>query len=202
MPPAVGPGIPGRSRESRLTPFRRGSSGQAREPAPGGDPGRLQRPPLPRRIPATRDKSSSTRRLPLDLHFTPILAELICACVDLDVPALDLAGSDPVSPGPSGCGHGATGSPKKSCAPTPISAQCADSTVRSGTTRSRLRRPMCAGTASRALTRWQTHWPSARSITRCSTLASPRTAASACRASTSPGAKPAGRWMRSQTSHY
>jgi hypothetical protein len=33
----------------------------------------------------------------LDLHFTPVLAELICAAVDLDVPALDLAGSERVS---------------------------------------------------------------------------------------------------------
>ena len=32
-------------------------------------------------------------RLLLDCHFTPVLAELICAAVDLDVPALDLAGS-------------------------------------------------------------------------------------------------------------
>jgi hypothetical protein len=32
-------------------------------------------------------------RLLLDLNFTPVLAELICAAVDLDVPALDLAGS-------------------------------------------------------------------------------------------------------------
>ena len=32
-------------------------------------------------------------RLLLDRHFTPVLAELICAAVDLDVPALDLAGS-------------------------------------------------------------------------------------------------------------
>jgi len=36
-------------------------------------------------------------RLLLDLHFTPVLAELICAAVDLDVPALDLAGSERVS---------------------------------------------------------------------------------------------------------
>ena len=32
-------------------------------------------------------------RLLLDRHFTPVLAELICSAVDLDVPALDLAGS-------------------------------------------------------------------------------------------------------------
>ena len=37
--------------------------------------------------------SSAAARLLLDLHFTPVLAELICAAVDLDVPALDLAGS-------------------------------------------------------------------------------------------------------------
>jgi hypothetical protein len=33
----------------------------------------------------------------LDLHFTPVLAELICAAVDLDAPALDLAASERVS---------------------------------------------------------------------------------------------------------
>ena len=32
-------------------------------------------------------------RLLLDLNFTPVLAELICAAVDLDVPVLDLAGN-------------------------------------------------------------------------------------------------------------
>ena len=36
---------------------------------------------------------ATAARLLLDLHFTPVLAELICAAVDLDVPALDLAGS-------------------------------------------------------------------------------------------------------------
>ena len=36
---------------------------------------------------------AAAARLLLDLHFTPVLAELICAAVDLDVPALDLAGS-------------------------------------------------------------------------------------------------------------
>ena len=36
---------------------------------------------------------AAAARLLLDLHFTPVLAELICAAVDLDVPALDLAAS-------------------------------------------------------------------------------------------------------------
>jgi putative restriction endonuclease len=40
---------------------------------------------------------AAAARLLLDLHFTPVLAELICAAVDLDVPALDLAGSEAVS---------------------------------------------------------------------------------------------------------
>ena len=34
---------------------------------------------------------AAAARLLLDLHFTPVLAELICAAVDLDIPALDLA---------------------------------------------------------------------------------------------------------------
>ncbi|MDQ2814752.1 MAG: HNH endonuclease, partial [Actinomycetota bacterium] len=37
---------------------------------------------------------AAAARLLLDLHFTPLLADLICAAVDLDVPALDLAGSE------------------------------------------------------------------------------------------------------------
>jgi putative restriction endonuclease len=40
---------------------------------------------------------AAAARLLLDLHFTPVLAELICAAVDLDVPALDLAGTGQVS---------------------------------------------------------------------------------------------------------
>jgi putative restriction endonuclease len=40
---------------------------------------------------------AAAARLLLDLHFTPVLAELICAAVDLDVPALDLAGTERVS---------------------------------------------------------------------------------------------------------
>jgi len=40
---------------------------------------------------------AAAARLLLDLHFTPVLADLICAAVDLDVPALDLAGSDQVA---------------------------------------------------------------------------------------------------------
>jgi putative restriction endonuclease len=59
-----------------------------------GAVGRLQ-PPVERLLadPATL---AAVVRLLLDLHFTPVLADLICAAVDLDVPALDLAGSDRV----------------------------------------------------------------------------------------------------------
>jgi putative restriction endonuclease len=60
-----------------------------------GAVGRL-RPPVERLLadPATL---AAAGRLLLELHFTPLLAELISAAVDLDVPALDLAGSDRVS---------------------------------------------------------------------------------------------------------
>jgi putative restriction endonuclease len=60
-----------------------------------GAVGRL-RPPVEQLLanPATL---AAAARLLLDLHFTPVLAELICAKVDLDVPALDLAGSDRIS---------------------------------------------------------------------------------------------------------
>jgi putative restriction endonuclease len=40
---------------------------------------------------------AAAARLLLDLHFTPVLAELICAAVDLNVPAPDLAGTGRVS---------------------------------------------------------------------------------------------------------
>jgi putative restriction endonuclease len=60
-----------------------------------GAVGRL-RPPVERLL-ADPGTLAAAARLLLDLHFTPVLAELICAAVDLDVPALDLAGSDRVS---------------------------------------------------------------------------------------------------------
>jgi putative restriction endonuclease len=54
------------------------------------------RPPVERLLadPATL---AAAARLLLELHFTPLLAELICAAVNLDVPALELAGSDQIS---------------------------------------------------------------------------------------------------------
>ena len=60
-----------------------------------GAVGRL-RPPVEQLLsdPATL---AAAVRLLLDLHFTPVLADLICAAVDLDVPGLDLAGTDRVS---------------------------------------------------------------------------------------------------------
>jgi putative restriction endonuclease len=60
-----------------------------------GASGRL-RPPVEQLLadPATL---AAAARLLLDMHFTPVLADLICAAVDLDVPALDLAGTARVS---------------------------------------------------------------------------------------------------------
>jgi putative restriction endonuclease len=60
-----------------------------------GAVGRLQHPV--ERLLAEPGILAAAARLLLDLHFTPVLAELICAAVDLDVPALDLAGSGRVS---------------------------------------------------------------------------------------------------------
>jgi putative restriction endonuclease len=60
-----------------------------------GAVGRL-RPPVEQLL-ADQGTLAAAARLLLDLHFTPVLAELICAAVDLDVPALDLAGSDRIS---------------------------------------------------------------------------------------------------------
>lgn len=60
-----------------------------------GAVGHLQHPV--ERLLADPGTLAAAARLLLDLHFTPVLAELICGAVDLDVPALDLAGSDRVS---------------------------------------------------------------------------------------------------------
>ena len=56
-----------------------------------GAAGRL-RPPLDRLLADPKTLAAAARLL-LYLHFTPVLAELICAAVDLDVPALDLTGN-------------------------------------------------------------------------------------------------------------
>jgi putative restriction endonuclease len=53
--------------------------------------GRL-RPPVEHLLADPKTLAAAARLL-LDLHFTPTLAELICAQVDLDMTALDLAGS-------------------------------------------------------------------------------------------------------------
>jgi putative restriction endonuclease len=131
-----------------------------------GATGRLRAPV--ERLLADPATLAAAARLLLDMHFTPVLAELICAAVDLDMPALDLAGSERVSRVVR-LRPGAAGSWRRSCVPTPTSARCAALTGRSGITPSRSRRPTCAGTASRVLTRSRTRWPCARSITRCST---------------------------------
>ena len=67
---------------------------------------------------------AAAARLLLDLHFTPILADLICAAVDLDVKTLDVAGSGERLRSLVSARGGAV-SPKKSCAHTPTSARCA-----------------------------------------------------------------------------
>ncbi len=54
-----------------------------------GAVGRLRAPV--ERLLADPKTLAAAARLLLDLHFTPALAEMICAAVDLDVPALDLA---------------------------------------------------------------------------------------------------------------
>ena len=54
-----------------------------------GAVGRLRAPV--ERLLADPKTLAAAARLLLDLHFTPALAEMICATVDLDVPALDLA---------------------------------------------------------------------------------------------------------------
>jgi putative restriction endonuclease len=60
-----------------------------------GAVGRLRTPV--ERLLADSSALAAAARLLLDMHFTPVLAELICAAVDLDVPALDFAGDDRVS---------------------------------------------------------------------------------------------------------
>jgi putative restriction endonuclease len=60
-----------------------------------GAVGRLRAPV--ERLLADLSALAAAARLLLDMHFTPVLAELISAAVDLDVPALDFAGDDRVS---------------------------------------------------------------------------------------------------------
>ncbi len=95
--------------------------------------GRLQAPV--QRLFADPGTLAAAARLLLDRHFTPVLAELICAAVDLAL------------------GHGAVDSRKRFCARMHTNARCADSTGPSATTRSGSTRPTCFGTARRAPTR-------------------------------------------------
>ena len=71
----IGPDAP----ERRAWLLERGVVGRLRSPVERllADPGTL----------------AAATRLLLEQHFTPVLAELICAAVDLDVAALDLAGN-------------------------------------------------------------------------------------------------------------
>ena len=57
-----------------------------------GAVGRLRAPV--ERLLADPKTLAAAARLLLDRHLTPVLAELICAAVDLDVPALDLASTE------------------------------------------------------------------------------------------------------------
>ena len=80
----------------------------------GGVVGRLRAPVAC--LLADPETLAAAARLLLDGHFTPVLAELICAAVDLDVAAPDLAGSGErhmmlVS------GSGAAGSPRDPARP-------------------------------------------------------------------------------------
>jgi putative restriction endonuclease len=72
----IGPDAP----ERRAWLLERGATGRLRAPV--------------ERLLANPSTMAAAVRLLLDMHFTPVLAELICAAVDLDVPALDLAGSE------------------------------------------------------------------------------------------------------------
>ncbi len=129
----IGPDVP----ERRAWLLERGAVGRLQTPVERllADPGTL----------------AAAARLLLDRHFTPVLADLICTAVDLDLAALDLTGNEkaPRLPAP---GSGTAGSPRRFCAPTLTSARCADSTERSATIPSGSKRPMCAGTASAART--------------------------------------------------
>ena len=77
----IGPDAP----ERRAWLLERGAVGRLRSPVERllADPGTL----------------AAATRLLLEQHFTPVLAELICAAVDLDVAALDLAGNGRSGPG-------------------------------------------------------------------------------------------------------
>jgi putative restriction endonuclease len=83
---ATGKEIGSDAPERRAWLLERGAVGHLRAPVERllSDPGTL----------------AAAARLLLDRHFTPVLAELICDAVDLDVAALDLAGSGGAAYGP------------------------------------------------------------------------------------------------------
>src|SRR5260221_1390796 len=68
---------------------------------------------------------AAAARLLLDQHFTPVLNEMICAAVNLDLAILEV----PQISRASVRRPRAPASPSRSCAPTPTGAPCADSTA-------------------------------------------------------------------------
>ena len=182
----IGPDAP----ERRAWLLERGAVGRLRSPVERllADPGTL----------------AAATRLLLEQHFTPVLAELICAAVDLDVAALDLVGNERTAPAVRSRPR-RRGFAEEVLRAMPISARCAGSMARSAATPSGSRRRTSAGTARKALTRYRTRWLSALCTKRCSTWvssASPRTGGSAYPDCTSPEMRQAGRWMSSRASHF
>ncbi len=167
-----------------------------------GAVGRLRAPV--ERLLADPKTLAAAARLLLDLHFTPALAEMICAAVDLDVPALDLA---------------ATGGPAQAARLRPRRRGFAEEVLRAYAYQC----AMCGfdGALGRypvgieaAHVRWHSQQGPdeiANALALCAlhpalstwaSWASPKIAGSACPASTSPEMRRAWRWMHSPVNPY
>jgi putative restriction endonuclease len=180
----IGPAAP----ERRAWLLERGAVGRLRAPVERllSDPGTL----------------AAAARLLLDQHFTPVLAELICAAVDLDVAALDLAGS-------GGAAYGARSRQRRHGFAEEVLRAYAYQCAMCGFDGALGRHPVGIEAAH---VRWHSRKgpdeiTNALALCSCTTpcstwasWASPKTTGSAYPASTSPGTRRAGRWMPSQAS--
>ena len=158
-PPASVPPCPSSTWERDLWDLRDAAGQEIAPDAPErrawlldrGAIGRL-RPPVEHLI-ANPKTLAAAARLLLDLHFTPLLAELICAAVDLDVPALDLAGNGRAARAATRLRARRRGFAEEVLRAYAYSAPCVASTAPSAATPSASKPPTSAGTASNAQTR-------------------------------------------------
>ena len=182
----IGPDAP----ERRGWLLERGAVGRLRSPVERllADPGTL----------------AAATRLLLEQHFTPVLAELICAAVDLDVAALDLAGNGRTS-------QAVRSRPRRRGFAEEVLRAYAYQCAMCGFDGALGRYPVGIEAAH---VRWHSQEgpdeiPNALAL--CAlhhalfdlgVVGIPRTGGSACPACMSPGMRRAGRWMSSRASRF